>query len=69
MHDPDTLKFLISKMTQDKIILGSDYPFPLGEQEPGRMVEQMKDLDDETKRKILGMNACQFLKLDPKDFL
>lgn len=68
VHDEDTLRFLIKKMTPERIILGSDYPFPLGEHEPGKMIEGMEDLDDETKAKILGLNACEFLNLDPKDF-
>ena len=55
-------------MSADRIILGSDYPFPLGEQEPGKMIEGMQDLDNETKDKLLGLNACKYLNIDPKDF-
>eukprot|EP00158_Paraphelidium_tribonemae_P003122 Partr_v1_DN25896_c0_g1_i2_m2822 putative decarboxylase len=68
VHDPDTLKFLLSKMSEDKVILGSDYPFPLGEEVPGKMVEEMDDLSDQVKRKILGLNACEFLGIDPDTF-
>lgn len=28
-------------MGEDHICLGSDYPFPLGEHKPGRMIEKM----------------------------
>ena len=34
---------------QDRIILGSDYPFPLGEHHPGKLVESMDDLSPKLK--------------------
>lgn len=34
---------------QDKVILGTDYPFPLGELEPGKLIESMGEFDAETK--------------------
>ena len=39
---------LISKTLQDRIILGSDYPFPLGETTTGKLVES-SDLDERIK--------------------
>jgi aminocarboxymuconate-semialdehyde decarboxylase len=56
-------------MTGDKVILGSDYPFPLGEHQPGKMIKDMSELDDNTKKKILGINACDFLGIKPEDYL
>ena len=29
---------------QDRVMLGTDYPFPLGELEPGSLIESMDDL-------------------------
>ena len=72
VHDPDALDLLIKKIGIDRIMLGSDYPFPLGEQTPGKMVRACDFLDETSKRKILGLNALQFLGLDenlkPKRF-
>ena len=68
MHDEETLRFLLKKMSPEKIMLGSDYPFPLGEHHPGKMIEEMNDLDSVTKQRLLGLNACAFLNLDPKDY-
>lgn len=34
---------------QDKVILGMDYPFPLGELEPGKLIESIEEFDAETK--------------------
>ena len=69
VHDEETLRFLMKKFPVDNIILGSDYPFPLGENHPGKMVEEMTDLDDTAKDKILGLNACRFLNINPQDYL
>lgn len=40
VHDADMLDKLIGLFGIDKVALGSDYPFPLGELNPGRMIEQ-----------------------------
>jgi len=68
VHDIDTLKFLIKKMGSDHIMLGSDYPFPLGEHEPGKMIEE-SDLDDDTKERILSGNALAFLGCRKEDYV
>ncbi|CAG8507406.1 4274_t:CDS:10 [Diversispora eburnea] len=52
-HDEDTLQFIIKKFGIDKVMLGSDYPFPLGEHHPGQMIEQSEWLSDEDKEKLL----------------
>ncbi|KAI8914569.1 hypothetical protein EDD86DRAFT_187088 [Gorgonomyces haynaldii] len=59
VHDQDALELLIKKMGIDKIILGSDYPFPLGEHRPGELVLE-STLSDLDKQKILGLNALEF---------
>ncbi|XP_067138621.1 2-amino-3-carboxymuconate-6-semialdehyde decarboxylase-like [Centruroides vittatus] len=69
LHCADALKLAIKLFGEDKIILGSDYPFPLGESPAGKLVQEMSDVDDEVKRKILGENGLEFLGLDMKQFL
>ncbi|KAI3642525.1 hypothetical protein MP228_012080 [Amoeboaphelidium protococcarum] len=69
VHDKDTLRFLIKKMGIDNIVLGSDAPFVLGEHHPGKDVEEMEDLSDADKRKILSENACKFLGINLDDFV
>ena len=61
VHDKAALKFLIDLVGDEKIILGSDYPFPLGEHHPGKMIESMNELDQATKDKLLWKNAIEFL--------
>ncbi|MFZ1322173.1 MAG: amidohydrolase family protein [Ignavibacteria bacterium] len=64
VHDKAALKFLIDLIGNDKIVLGSDYPFPLGEHHPGKMIESMSELDQATKDKLLWKNAVEFLGED-----
>ncbi|KAG0433059.1 hypothetical protein HPB47_020267 [Ixodes persulcatus] len=38
---PKALKLLVDTLGEDKVMLGSDYPFPLGEADlPGRLIEE-----------------------------
>ncbi|CAH1763466.1 14681_t:CDS:2 [Entrophospora sp. SA101] len=67
VHDEDTLKFLIKKIGINKIMLGSDYPFPLGEHHPGKLIENCEWLTDEDKEKLLSGNALKFLGLEGKE--
>ena len=67
--DSEVLMYNISVLGKDKIILGSDYPFPLGEQEPGKMVEEMDELEDQTKAQILGLSGLEWLGVEPSKYL
>lgn len=60
VHDKKAMTFLLDTMGEDKICLGSDYPFPLGEHEPGKLIEKM-DLGKKTTRKLLYKNALVWL--------
>lgn len=40
--------------------LGTDYPFPLGELEPGALIESAS-ISEKTKRKLLCKNALAWL--------
>ena len=69
VHDPDVLRHLIKLIGHEKIALGSDYPFPLGEDRPGAMIDGMEDLHETTRRRLLGGTALEFLGLDRSVFL
>jgi aminocarboxymuconate-semialdehyde decarboxylase len=55
---------LIKTVGEDRVMLGSDYPFPLGEQQVGRLVREASFLGAAQKRKLLGENARAFLGLE-----
>ncbi|MBS4043659.1 MAG: amidohydrolase [Chitinophagaceae bacterium] len=67
VHDESSLQFLIQLMSDGQICLGSDYPFPLGELHPGKLIESM-NLDKTTKEKLLFKNAGNWLNLDITTF-
>jgi len=64
VHDADTLRQLIRIMGPQRVALGSDYPFPLGEDTPGSLIESMADLAPETRRRLLAGTAREFLGLE-----
>ena len=66
VHDKKALTYLIDSIGEDHICLGSDYPFPLGEHLPGRLIEKM-DLGKKTTRKLLYQNALDWLGLNKKN--
>uniref|UniRef100_A0AAQ6IR92 2-amino-3-carboxymuconate-6-semialdehyde decarboxylase n=1 Tax=Anabas testudineus TaxID=64144 RepID=A0AAQ6IR92_ANATE len=68
VHDPIALKLLIDVIGKDKVMLGTDYPFPLGELEPGSLIESTDDFDDTLKDKLLAGNALEFLGLERVQF-
>ena len=49
VHDEHALKYLVSTVGDERVILGSDYPFPLGEHHPGKLIESIEDWDQDTK--------------------
>lgn len=69
VHDEAMLRYLVTLIGEERIALGSDYPFPLGELQPGAMIESMQDFSDAVKRKLLASNAFAWLGLDEKDYL
>jgi len=67
-HDADALRLLLRMMGPHRVAMGSDYPFPLGEERPGALIESMADLDDAVRSRLLGGTALEFLGLAPGRF-
>jgi aminocarboxymuconate-semialdehyde decarboxylase len=63
VHDADALKMLIKLFGAQRVALGSDYPFPLGEEHPGDLIESMKELSANEKTQLLSGTAHEFLGL------
>jgi len=61
VHDPVALRLLLEVMGAERIALGSDYPFPLGEDVPGAMIESMAELSEQVRRRLLHETAIEFL--------
>jgi aminocarboxymuconate-semialdehyde decarboxylase len=63
VHDPEALRFLIKMFGTDRIALGTDYPFPLGELEPGQLIRSLSELNDREREQLLSGTAREFLGL------
>jgi aminocarboxymuconate-semialdehyde decarboxylase len=62
VHDADALKILLKLFGRERVALGSDYPFPLGETKPGQLIESM-DLSAKEKEQLFSGTAREFLGL------
>lgn len=63
VHDPEVLKFIVKMFGSDKIMLGSDYPFPLGELRPGETILFVDEFDYSVKEQLLYKSALDWLQL------
>jgi aminocarboxymuconate-semialdehyde decarboxylase len=60
----DALSFLVKTMGEERVMLGSDYPFPLGEQQVGNLIRSHESLPARTRECLLHANATRFFGLD-----
>jgi len=63
VFDDRALQFLVGTMGAERVMLGSDYPFPLGEHRVGSLI-RASNLTTEERSRLLGENATAFLALD-----
>ena len=69
VHDRTALSYLISKIGMEKIALGTDYPFPLGELQPGSLINKMNDLSADNRDMLFSRNALNWLGIDKNSLL
>lgn len=60
VHDKAAFNYLLDLFGENKICVGSDYPFPLGESRPGKLIEDL-ELDNATEERLLSKNALKWL--------
>lgn len=60
VHDADALNYVLKTLGNDKICCGSDYPFPLGEHHPGKLIETM-GYEKPLEEALLSGNALAWL--------
>jgi aminocarboxymuconate-semialdehyde decarboxylase len=61
VHDLDALRMVLKLFGAQRVAFGSDYPFPLGEAQPGKLIESMKELSMKERGQILSGTAREFL--------
>ncbi len=62
-HDSKALKYIIDTFGIDKIAYGTDYPFPLGDLQHGKFIEQDGSINLASKERIFKSNIIDFLGL------
>lgn len=68
VHDKTMLDYIVNLFGADHIALGSDYPFPLGEDRPGELIRSMAYPEDITE-KLLSGAALGWLNLKRESFI
>ena len=63
VFEPDQLNFLISKFGGDHILLGTDYPYDMGEEDPIGLLSKVPNLSETDRALIEGKTASNLLKL------
>lgn len=67
-HDPRMLQYVLELQGSKRVCLGTDYPFPLGDLEIGKFIEEM-DLPTQTVEDIFHNAALEWLNIDKTRFL
>jgi aminocarboxymuconate-semialdehyde decarboxylase len=67
-HNADALRFLLALIGPERIAYGTDYPFPLGDLEHGRFIEEMQDVSDAVKQQLFADSVLRFLQRDATEF-
>ena len=62
--DPGMLRQLAERFGADHVLLGTDYPYDMGVEDPVGFIEGVKKLSSIEKSKIMGGNAARLLKID-----
>jgi aminocarboxymuconate-semialdehyde decarboxylase len=64
VHDEDVLRGLVELFGAERVLLGSDYPFDMGAEQPAELVRAL-GLPPEEEAAILGGNALRLLQEAP----
>ncbi|MEX2623506.1 MAG: amidohydrolase family protein [Acidimicrobiia bacterium] len=63
VFEPDQLRFLIDKYGSDHILLGTDYPYDMGEEDPLGLINRVEGISADDVSLIGGGNAARLLGL------
>ncbi len=63
VFESDQLEYLINKFGPNHILLGTDYPYDMGEDDPLGLVNKVKGLNEQDCSSICGGNAARLLKI------
>jgi len=67
-HDEKMMNYVLDLQGSEKVCLGTDYPFPLGDLEIGKFITDM-NLSEKVVDDIFCNSTLSWLNLDKKKFL
>jgi aminocarboxymuconate-semialdehyde decarboxylase len=59
--DPGMLKHLIERFGAEHVLLGTDYPYDMGVEDPVGFINRVAKLSSKDKTRIMGLNAARLL--------
>ncbi|WP_285412505.1 amidohydrolase family protein [Variovorax sp. efr-133-TYG-130] len=65
VFDPEMLRHLVDTFGADRVLMGTDYPYDMGEEHPRELIAQVKDLSADEVARIEGLNAVKLLNITP----
>ena len=57
------LQHLVERFGADHVLLGTDYPYDMGMDDPVGFIDGVKKLSAAQKKQIMGDNAARLLKI------
>jgi aminocarboxymuconate-semialdehyde decarboxylase len=60
-HDADALRFLVAKVGAERVMIGTDAPFDMAEEDPLAKINAIPGLTDSGRERIMGLNALALL--------
>jgi aminocarboxymuconate-semialdehyde decarboxylase len=68
VHDLGALQTILKLFGEDRVALGSDYPFPLGEEVPGTLIENLSEISSKTRDRLLKGSALEWLGMSEQEW-
>ena len=63
VHSVPALNFLVETVGTGRVMMGSDYPFDMGDKDPANVIASLPHLSDDQKEMIFGGNAAELFKI------
>ena len=64
VYTPHQLEYLVRQYGPDHVLMGTDYPYDMGETDPIGFIEGSRALSDDERRLIFGGNAARLLGVE-----
>jgi aminocarboxymuconate-semialdehyde decarboxylase len=65
VYDEEQLAYLVRRYGSDHVLMGTDWPYDMGEPDPVGLIERAPGLDEAARSNVLGANALRLLGSTP----